>query len=235
MPRPYGPSPESIRRIYDVLLKGPKSFENIWKETKLHRNTVGYTLGVLVKRRFLNRKMEGHRAIYTMEKPEPISIGWDIPWIDLMTTKEEKDTHFRIVEQKVEQDVRKFQFQLELEKRIELRNDKIHKRLVNHPQNRKLVEVAQKVGLVITPRILLKNLTTPYCLKCAKEKKRLDDPIFDNDSKELICSNCGLILGKEDFVLAPPLNVVEMEKRTRKLKKSPYYERIEELLKKYGA
>lgn len=195
MPRPKGPSPEAVKRIYAVLVKGPKCFEDIWKETGLHRNTVGSTLGYLVQKNMLKRYREGHKKMYEMKKTQPPYYGWEIPWIELMMTKREKEMHYK----RVEEEVRKFWFQKELDGRVKQFRTAIYEKLVKPPCNQELIKVLEEIGIKVTPRILLENLKVPFCLECLKKEKKFVKAEFKKETGEFCCPKCGLVLQKESF------------------------------------
>jgi len=229
MPRPHGPSPKSVKRIYAILCKEPKSFEAIQRETELHRNTVGSTLKDLVNRGLLSWERKGHKAMYRMRKTEPPSSGWEFPWIALMMTDKEKDMQLKRAEKKT----KKFLLTYELGKRVEDYMERIFEKLVLPPQNRELITALQEVKMTVTPRILLQNLRTPYCISCVRTGRQLCATVYDGETGEFVCQRCGQVLeGINLMTSSPPL--VDEATKTSRNKRSEHYRSIEELLKKHG-
>lgn len=67
--RPRDSSYRSYSLILEVLGEGPRSFEELWKLTKLHRNTVSSRLKHLVSEGLLTKTRENHRVQYAVAEP----------------------------------------------------------------------------------------------------------------------------------------------------------------------
>ena len=100
MARPKKPATETVKRIYALLVGGPFCFEDICKTTGLHRNTVGSALKYLKDRRMVSKKKKGRNSFYEIIKTQPPYFGWEILWIDLMTTDEDKQAIIKREEKK---------------------------------------------------------------------------------------------------------------------------------------
>lgn len=233
MPRPKGVSPKSVKRIYSALIRGPLHFDEISTRAKLHRNTVGTALKELTKRGLVQRFREGHRTMYEIEKTK--QDGWQIPWIAMMSTKKERELNYRHGDQeieafwrkrKLEQNARDFSVKLE--------------GIVTHPDNQALIEAANEVKILITYKMLLENLKTPYCPECVKREKQFYHSIFNKESEEYVCPNCNLIVRqREPLITTAPANEEQrkMENYAKKARgktnNTLYYRYIQELLEKY--
>jgi predicted transcriptional regulator len=67
--RPRDSSYRSYNLILTVLDEGPRSFEELWKSTKLHRNTVSSRLKHLVSEGLVTKTREKHRVQYALVEP----------------------------------------------------------------------------------------------------------------------------------------------------------------------
>jgi len=189
MARPKGPSPESIKRIYAALWKGPKSSGEIRKQTKLHGNTIGSTMNDLVNRKMVRWRKMGHKTMYEMVKTKPPEIGWEIPWIELMMTKEDWKAKW----DRIDKLIRKDQMRIKWEKMF---NEFAYEVLIKG--NPELVKVLEETGLTDVPLQRLKeNLDVPYCLECLTNHKQFHKPIYSIDTGEFSCPNCGLVVTVE--------------------------------------
>jgi predicted transcriptional regulator len=186
MPRPKGPSPESVKRIYAVLVDGPKCFEDIWKETNLHRNTVASTLNKLVEKGLLQRYRKVHKKMYEVVKTQRPYIGWEIPWIALMMTKKDWQLEWK----KVDEEIRRFQEQKKWNNFVWRYCDW----LINHPNNQGLLKTLEEMGMLNVPMIKFReNLENPFCLECLRNDKKFVKTIFDRDAGEFVCPTCGVV------------------------------------------
>jgi len=200
-------------------------------ETKLHGNTVGSTLRDLVNRGLLSWERKGHKVMYKMRKTKPPSSGWEIPWIALMTTDKEKDMHLKRAEKKT----KKFLFTYDLEERVEDYMEAIFEKLVSPPQNQELITALQEAGMVITPRILLQNLRTPYCVACVRTEGQLRATVYDRETGEFVCQRCGQVVENISPMTSSFSTCADQAAKTPRNKRSEHYRSIEELLKKHGS
>lgn len=206
MGRPKDASCESYRLIYDALLNGPKCFEEVCRETGLHRNTVGSRLRYLLEKNLLNRYREGHKVIYEIKKTQPPYYGWEIPWISLMMNRED----WRKKWKQIDEEIRVFERQRRWNSLLEQRYKQILQ-FLELPPNREMLEGFEKAGIdwknkslgELLP-ILYKNLEAPVCPECLQEEKAIIFSIHDSEGGEIICPKCGLILRREPFEVHRP-------------------------------
>ncbi len=187
MPRPRRPSTESIKKIYASLLNGPKCFEDLWKETRLHRNTLGSTLKFLLGRGLLIHHRKGHKKVYEIVKTTPPYYGWEIPWIEFMMTKGDWREKWNVVDA----EIKRFQMQKKWNNLIK----QFFSYLINHPKNKDLREALKETGMLDVPISIFKeNLSNPFCLECLKGKKKLVKTVLCKETGELVCPSCGTVL-----------------------------------------
>lgn len=196
MPRPKGSATKSVKLIYSVLTNEPKCFEDVVNETKLHRNTVASTLNDLVRRGLLRRYRKGHKTMYAIEKTKPPYIGWEIPWIELMTTKKQEDLHYKEAENRARTFLKTYWKAREMDERVRQFLLAAQEKLVSHPANQKLIEVFEKHKMKVTLRILKDNLKKPFCLECSIKEMTPVRSEFKLGAGAFCCPNCGLELQK---------------------------------------
>jgi DNA-binding HxlR family transcriptional regulator len=185
MVRSKGSSPKSIKLIYSVLVKEPKCFEDIWKETQLHRNTVGSTLNDLVAKGLLVRFRKGHKVMYEMRKTKPPYGGWEIPWIDLMMTRRDWKRKWKRVDVRI----RGEQLQNKWERMF---YDFVQKVIVD--PNSELVKTLVEIGMTDVPlKLIRENREVPFCLECLRETRRFIRTEFCEDTQEHVCPECGSV------------------------------------------
>jgi predicted transcriptional regulator len=80
MVRPRDSSYQSYSLILDALVDGPRSFEELWKLTKLHRNTVSSRLKHLVSKGLVTKTREKHRVQYALVEPMDMNKWNELSW-----------------------------------------------------------------------------------------------------------------------------------------------------------
>jgi len=202
MTRPKGPSSESVKRIYAVLGKEAKSFEDIVNETCLHRNTVGSTLGTLAAKGMIERFRRGHKRMYGLKRTEPPDNGWTIPWTVMMMTHNDQEKMSR-------KTWRRIRREMKLSKWIDCQKD-LMVDFIFSPQNREVLETLKKAEVELDSKslkevwsIVQKARTTPMCPECLKNKE-VNFLIKSPDVQgEMVCRTCGLTM--DDLFSEEPL------------------------------
>ena len=69
MGRPKDSSYRSYRLIYDALSNGPKCFEELWRVTRLHRNTVNARRNHLVSVGLVRKRRSGNKVLNEIIEP----------------------------------------------------------------------------------------------------------------------------------------------------------------------
>ncbi|MCJ7631965.1 hypothetical protein MUP77_06170 [Candidatus Bathyarchaeota archaeon] len=80
MVRPKDSSYRSYSVILDVLDERPRSFDEFWKLTKLHRNTVSSRLKHLVSEGLVTKTRQKHRILYAMVEPMDATKWSELSW-----------------------------------------------------------------------------------------------------------------------------------------------------------
>lgn len=196
MPRPKKPSTGTVKRIYSVLCGKPKCFEDIVKDSGLHRNTVGSVLEMLVKERMLLRHKEGRKTIYEIDKSDSTLRVWQIPWIASMMTEDDWEKKWRRVEKELKTHSAEDMLKDWINHQKELMVD-----FILSPQNREIIKTLENAGIDLNAksikelwRIIQAARTTPICPDCLKNK----DVVFciqtADVAGEIVCPKCGLTL-----------------------------------------
>ena len=186
MTRPKKPATETIKKIYALLIGGSFYFEDIYVKTGLHRNTVATTLDYLVEKRMISRERRGRKVFYDIIKTQPPYFGWEILWVELMTTEQDKKMIFKRMEQEVKKSI--------LRRKTKDRVHELYKRsyetLIEPEASQEFIKVLQSINHPITLRLLLNNLQNPFCLECLRLEKIFCRLVTTSDG-ELSCERCG--------------------------------------------
>ena len=233
MTRPKKPATDTVKRIYALLIGGSFCFEDICKKTGLHRNTVASTLKYLKDRKMVSKEKKGRNRFYEIIKTQPPYFGWEISWIDLMTTDEDIQAIIEREEKKIEKAV----LRRRTEENVLEFKKKIYHKLIEPEENQEFIKVLEKIEYPITLRLLLNNLQKPFCLNCLSTEKIFCRLILTSKN-ELACPKCGFSLQKMDYYTKPLFvgdqsEQKKLSKRMRRESKKPSYKRIQELLRKY--
>jgi ribosomal protein L37AE/L43A len=202
MTRPKGPSPESVKRIYAVLDKEAKSFEDIVSETGLHGNTVGSTLETLEAKGMVERFWKGHKRMCALKRTEPADDLWRIPWIVMMMTQTDQ-------EKKCSEAWKRTRREIKLSKWIDCQKD-LMVDFTFSPQNRDVLETLKKAEVDLDSKslkevwsIVQRARTTPMCPECLKNKDVRFFTKSPDVQGEMVCRNCGLTM--DDLFSEEPL------------------------------
>lgn len=213
MGRPKGLTPRSVKRIFAVLVGGPKCFDDIWKETGLHRNTVGFTLEGLEKKDMIVRYRIGHERWAEIKKTQPLYYGWEIygweiPWIGLMMTKDDWERKW----ERVDEEIARGEGAKAKNAEREFWNW-IDQVLIE--PNEKLAKVLEEINMTnISLRYFRDNLETPYCLECLRNTRKFIKAKYSKETGEFCCPECGLVVEREYFDKRPP--IIKPEKYPRR-------------------
>jgi hypothetical protein len=189
MPRPKKPATNTIRKIYDVLSTSPLCFEAICDSTGLHRNTCGSALKFLIEKGMVCKEREKHKVVYEVTRGKGPFLRLETRWDDLMMTKEDYQQMYK------DFDVENRKWQRE--KRAEDLKWKMINSLVDNPRNEQLVNLLKETNNYDIPLLRLKqNLEMPFCLSCLRHKKKFFQMIYDKETGEFVCPNCGEIKGE---------------------------------------
>ncbi|MCD6263098.1 TFIIB-type zinc ribbon-containing protein [Candidatus Bathyarchaeota archaeon] len=143
----------------------------------------------------ITARREGHKIMYEIVKSEPPFYGWEIPWEVLMMTKKDWEKLWREVDFKIKE------YELEKMKRDILK--KKYEKILNFismPEIKNILEVFEKAGIdwrIKLPQLLptlIRHLKAPICPECLLKYKTHHHSIFDPETGEFICPNCGLVI-----------------------------------------
>jgi hypothetical protein len=180
------PSPTTIRRIYYVLVRKPRSFEDMVSITGVDETALGAALDFLKTKGMIVSYNFGNRETFRMVRTQPLRYGWNFPWLDLMTSDNDWKTPWKqVVYRKTEE--------YDPEEKLKKRFLKLLEDLLVHP-NLDLIEVLEELEMTEVPLEVFKlHNQEPYCLECLKKEKRFVRMILCEKSEEHCCPNCGVV------------------------------------------
>jgi DNA-binding transcriptional ArsR family regulator len=229
MQRPMQPATETMKRIFDLLIRAPSYPTEIHHKTGLHGNTVNDALNFLVQNGLVSKERNGQRVLYSLVM---VDDGWYVPWIKLVRPKEEEPS----TRKEVRRQMSKGLFRKELDRGVSNLRERFGK-LVKDPLNDELIDTLIKLHKDVTPRLLLNNIEKPFCLECLNSTKSFFPMLLIQDSNEFCCPNCGITIPKISTETNRPTENPEEAKRRELFyneeKKKKSYTEIERLLTKY--
>ena len=178
------PSPATVRRIYSALVKKPRSLEALVNATGVEETALRSALRFLKEKGMIVSFNFGSGERFRMVRTQPLRYGWNLPWLDLMMSKEDWKAPWKnLVRMDAEEN--------EPEKSSGFL--KLLKGLLVDP-NLDLIEVLAELGMNEVPLVTFKlHNQEPYCLECLKNERRFVRMILCEKSEEHCCPNCGVV------------------------------------------
>ena len=178
------PSPATVRRIYSALVKKPRSLEALVNATGVEETALRSALRFLKEKGMIVSFNFGSGERFRMVRTQPLRYGWNLPWLDLMMSKEDWKAPWKnLVRMDAEEN--------EPEKSSGFL--KLLKDLLVDP-NLDLIEVLEEMGMNKVPLETFKlHNQEPYCLECLKNERRFVRMILCEKSEEHCCPNCGVV------------------------------------------
>jgi len=192
MPRPRDSSTKAYEAIFLALNEESKSWTQLLRETRLHKDTLSRRLKYLIGREMVRREKQGRGVIYSIIKSEPPEMGWEIPWQCLCMTKEDWEKYYAEVDVSTLH-MRKFIYESRFRKLLYETVEKILSIPENKELNNKLIE---KNMDDVSMGIFLQNYEKPFCLDCLDRTDELVQSIYSNATGEYICPKCGLVINR---------------------------------------
>ena len=178
------PFPATVRRIYSALVKKPRSLEALVNATGVEETALRSALRFLKERGMIVSFNFGSGERFRMVRTQPLRYGWNLPWLDLMMSKEDWKAPWKnLVRMDAEEN--------EPEKSSGFL--KLLKDLLVDP-NLDLIEVLEELRMNEVPLETFKlHNQEPYCLECLKNERRFVRMILCEKSEEHCCPNCGVV------------------------------------------
>ncbi len=179
------PSPAIIRRIYNALVRKPRSLDELVSTTGVDKTHLTAALDFLKgKGMIVSYKFTNHCGRFRMVRTQPLRYGWNFPWLDLMMNEGDWKTPWKRFCRKIEENA---------EDNLDKSFVKLLKDLLFDP-NLDLIEVLEELEMTDVPLKVLKlHNQEPYCLECLKKEKRFVRMILCKKSEEHCCPNCGIV------------------------------------------
>ena len=198
MPRPKNSSPKSYELIFNALITGPKCYSDIIKITGLHRNTVSSRLKFLVNKGLVRKRRIGNKMIYEfnikyLDKHHGLmSFEALREWAYLMTTRENKyeyldkyiELWFKIDGDSIAERVNEVIRELILE---------ANKAKLEQEAAKELIEIAKKRKEALSIEEVISHLKIPICLECYEKYGKKIQCVYDPETNEYVCPECGLV------------------------------------------
>jgi len=199
MPRPKNSSPKSYELIFNALITGPKCYSDIIKITGLHRNTVSSRLKFLVNKGLVRKKRVGNKMIYEfnikyLDKHRGLmSFEALRDWAYLMTTRENK---YEYLDKYIE-----LWLKFDGKRIARIANKAIrefileeNKEKLEHEEVKKFIEIIKERKESLPLQQVISHIEVPYCLECYKKYGKLIKGIYDPETNEYVCQECGLVI-----------------------------------------
>jgi DNA-directed RNA polymerase subunit RPC12/RpoP len=215
-----------MRKLFYRLLEGP-FWVGDWRSTGIKSYaTVNSAIQYLYSVNLVTRERGGHRILYQMKPPEPQPEGsswlpksvieqfWPkyspTEWLPYLTTKKEKAAFVRDQSKTPKWAIEMHNGLKESTKMVgvygRLSGEDKHE-LEIELTNREIMELIQEVkpGLSVLQYVIGWERITSLraCLNCLENHKLWVETTIDNETKEILCPNCGLVLSRDPFQREP--------------------------------
>ena len=208
MGRPKGSSYRSYRLIYDALSNGPKCFEELWRVTRLHRNTVSARLNHLVSEGLVRKRRSGHKVLYEMIEPlrneSGVLRGEGLKWLKYVwkIDRKERRTRRRQLKQLLKEEIKQKKLFWEVYKELSESLDSELEKLIAKPNSQELLGMIpnwedlpiNKLWLILfLDQFLLylnsEKMICPYCYHYPT--------IAPPHAVEIVCPKCANVIEDE--------------------------------------